>query len=134
VGYKGTPLPGLPFDERKAVIPNQGGRVIGDGALGIYAAGWIKRGPSGLIGSNKGCARETVDRMLEDLAAGKLLPAENTSLEAVDRMLAERGIDFVSYDDWVKIDLAEVERGKAQGRPRVKITAMEEFMKVLGRG
>jgi ferredoxin--NADP+ reductase len=134
VGYKGVALPGPPFDERNGVIPNDRGRVFDpagkESATGLYAAGWIKRGPSGLIGSNKACARETVEQMLADAAAGSTLtPAGDR--EAVNRLLESRGVRYITYQEWLKIDAYEVERGRRAGRPRVKLTELEDFLKVL---
>lgn len=138
VGYKGEAIPGLPFDARGGVLPNQAGRVFdpADGAAvdGVYAAGWIKRGPSGLIGSNKVCARETVDTMLADLAAGSSTPAPLREPADVDQMLESRGLRFVTYEDWLAIDAAEVEAGRGQGRPRVKFTEREDFLRVASHG
>lgn len=138
VGYRGEAIPGLPFDVRGGVLPNQAGRVYepssGDAVQGVYAAGWIKRGPSGLIGSNKLCARETVDTMLADLAAGLTPPAPHRQADAVDRMLETRGLQFVTFDDWLLIDAAEVAAGRGQGRPRVKFTEREDFLRIASHG
>ena len=135
VGYKGVALPGLPFDERKGVIPNDRGRVFDPGTkeavAGIFAAGWIKRGPSGLIGSNKACARETVEQMLADAKGGGTLAPAQPDREAVNRILESRGVRYITYDDWLKIDAYETEMGKREGRPRVKLTELEDFLKVL---
>jgi ferredoxin--NADP+ reductase len=135
VGYKGMALPGPPFDDRNGVIPNDRGRVFdpNNGSApvrGLYAAGWIKRGPSGLIGSNKACARETVEQMLADAAAGSTL-APQTDREGVNRLLASRGIRYITYQEWLKIDAYEVEMGRREGRPRVKLTELQDFLRVL---
>ena len=134
VGYKGMALPGPPFDERSGVIPNDRGRVLdpanGNAPVpGLYAAGWIKRGPSGLIGSNKACARETVEQMLEDASVG--LSWSLPDREAVNRLLESRGVRYITYDEWLKIDAYEVEMGRREGRPRVKLTELEDFLKIL---
>jgi ferredoxin--NADP+ reductase len=124
VGYKGVPLPGVPFDERSGTIPNDRGRV--ETAERTYAAGWIKRGPSGVIGTNKKDATETVELLLEDARAGKLVrtgPAEH--LEA---LLDERDANYVAYDGWQAIDAAERGAGEPLGRPRVKLTAWERLL------
>jgi ferredoxin--NADP+ reductase len=139
VGYKGMPLPGPPFDDRGGVIPNDRGRVFdptngGDPVTGLYAAGWIKRGPSGLIGSNKACARETVEQMLADAGAGERLAPAHTDREAVNRLLESRGIRYITYQEWLKIDAYEVEMGRREGRPRVKLTELEDFLRVLETG
>jgi ferredoxin--NADP+ reductase len=135
VGYKGMALPGPPFDERNGVIPNDRGRVFDPAegnvpVTGLYAAGWIKRGPSGLIGSNKACARETVEQMMADAGAGATLEPR-TDREAVNRLLASRGVRYITYPEWLKIDAYEVEMGRREGRPRVKLTELEDFLKVL---
>src|SRR5205814_798571 len=104
VGYHGVELPGVLFDAANGTIPSEGGRV----EPGIYCAGWIKRGPTGVIGTNKKDATETVGRLLEDAAAGRLEPKPDASAAAVDALLAERGVQVVEYDGWMAID--EVER------------------------
>jgi ferredoxin--NADP+ reductase len=135
VGYRSLPLPGVPFDDRRGLIPNEQGRVLdpGSGAPlpGEYVAGWVKRGPTGLIGSNKPDAQETADRMLEDLPT--LTPADDARArpEAVDRLLAERGVRVVSFADWRRLDRLEIERGKPLGRPRVKLCRVEEMLAAL---
>ncbi|HEX5633484.1 MAG TPA: NADP oxidoreductase, partial [Gemmatimonadales bacterium] len=136
VGYRGVALPGLPFDERAGIIPNAGGRVVaapGSAELvpGAYVVGWIKRGPSGVIGTNKPCAVETAALVLEDAASGAL-PAPAHGPEAIDALLAARGVHPVSYGDWQRIDALEVERGKAAGRPRLKFTRIPEMLEALG--
>jgi len=133
IGYKGIGLEGVPFDERRGVIPNEGGRVIdpstGDHFTGHYAVGWIKRGPSGVIGTNKKDAQETVDNLIADAKAGRVPPSELAAdRSAVTDLLAERAPDFVTYQGWEAIDLAERERGKPLGRPRVKLVRIEEMV------
>ena len=120
VGYQGVPLPGLPFDTHRATIRNVEGRVIdddGNRVSGVYCAGWIKRGPSGVIGTNKKDAAETVELLLEDARAGLLARSAADSIEA---LLQERHVEFIEYDGWEAIDGHERERGAEQGRPRVK--------------
>lgn len=138
VGYKGEAIAGLPFEARAGVLPNRAGRVFepadGSQVPGVYAAGWIKRGPSGLIGSNKACARETVDSMMEDLAAGIAPEAPLRAPEDIERMLESKGLRFVTYEDWLAIDAAEVEAGREQGRPRVKFTEREDFLRIASHG
>jgi ferredoxin--NADP+ reductase len=133
VGYHGVPLPGLPFDERRGTIANDGGRVAG--APGIYVAGWSKRGPSGVIGTNKKDATETVKLLLEDAHAG-LLTRESD--ETVEDLLRERGVGFVEYAGWEAIDEHERARGEPQGRPRVKLetwdTLLERARQLPSRG
>ena len=128
IGYRGTPLPGLPFDEAAGVVPNSGGRVLIDGApaAGWYVAGWIKRGPTGVIGTNRRDAYETVTALLEDTAM--LTQAPHREPDAVTQMLATRGVLAVTWDGWNAIDVAEAERGRAQGRERSRIAQRESLL------
>ena len=125
VGYRGVPLAGVPFDERSGTIPNDRGRVLGTERT--YAAGWIKRGPSGVIGTNKKDAAETVEQLLEDARAGKLAAAARRDLA---ELLVEKDAVFVEYDGWQAIDTAERAAGEPRGRPRVKLTAWERLLGV----
>ena len=95
---------------------------------GVYTAGWIKRGPSGVIGTNKTCAQETVNLMVEDLAAGNLFSPEHTDPGSIEALVKERQPDYVSYSDWKKIDAAEVAAGESAGRPRVKYTRIADML------
>lgn len=136
IGYQGVPLAGVPFDPMAAVIPNEGGRIVdpaGAGPLpGEYVVGWIKRGPRGIIGTNKPDAQETVRALLEDLAAGRLAKEEVPGRHVLERLLAERRQDLVSYEDWQLIDLLERERGAERGdRPRLKFSRVEEMLAAL---
>ena len=130
VGYKGVPLPEVPFDSRKGVIPNQGGRVLREGqvALGEYTAGWIKRGPSGVIGTNKADANETIKLLLEDAPSLPLAP--EPSPEAVTQLLQSRGVRYVTLEHWLKLDQHECAQGQAQGRPRVKVTSVAKMLEL----
>ncbi len=132
IGYLGVPLPGVPFDEQRATIPNAGGRVLGvDGnpVPGLYCAGWIKRGPSGVIGTNKKDATETVELLLEDARAGLLQRGDQSATgETVEELLAERGVDHVTYAGWEAIDAEERGRGEPHGRPRVKLVSWDELV------
>jgi len=128
VGYRGVALTGVPFDERRGTIPNDQGRVAG--AERTYVAGWIKRGPSGVIGTNKKDAAETVELLLEDARAGRLArPGDGPPLEA---LLAERGARYVDYAGWRAIDAAERAAGELLGRPRVKLTAWDDLLRAGG--
>ncbi len=133
IGYRGEPIPGLPFDERRGTVPNTGGRVVteeGEVVPGVYVTGWIKRGPRGIIGSNKVDAQETVERLLEDFKGGRLAkPANDRS--SLKSLLASRQADLVGRDGWRAIDQAERQRGKAAGRPRVKFTSVDEMIAVV---
>ena len=124
VGYRSIPLPGVPFDAERAVVPNSEGRIVPlptDAPSHEYVAGWLKRGPSGVIGTNKLCAVETVRTLLSDLATSDP-PGERPLLEET---LRARGHTVVTYAGWLAIDAAEVERGRADGRDRVKIPDWE---------
>ena len=123
VGYRGVELPGVPFDDRSGTIANEGGRV----GEGVYCAGWIKRGPTGIIGTNKKDATETVQRLLEDARAGRIVHAAAATAEAVDALLDERGIRRVVYTGWLAIDALERSRGEPLGRPRVKLVTWDEL-------
>jgi ferredoxin/flavodoxin---NADP+ reductase len=130
VGYHGIPLPGVPFDAATGTMPNAGGRVLDDAAApiqGLYCAGWIKRGPTGVIGTNKKDASETVDLLLEDARSG-VLPRSSAGAGALDDLLAQRGVDVVLYPGWEAIDALERERGSGQGRPRVKLATWDELL------
>ena len=130
VGYRGVGLPGVPYDERTGTIPNVGGRVLGEGAVaipGLYCAGWIKRGPNGVIGTNKKDATDTVDHLLEDAREGRLAPRSGRS---IDDVLAGRAVDVITYTGWEAIDLLERSRGEPHGRPRVKLPTWDELLDV----
>jgi ferredoxin/flavodoxin---NADP+ reductase len=132
VGYRGVPLAGVPFDSERATIRNDCGRTLDEHGVrvpGAYCAGWIKRGPSGVIGTNKKDATETVELLLEDARSGALPEAAEVSAEAVDALLAERGVDVVTYAGWGLIDRLECERGAPHGRPRVKLSRWEELLR-----
>jgi ferredoxin--NADP+ reductase len=137
VGYRGVPLPGVPFHEAWGVILNEKGRVLDVGAKrprpGEYTAGWIKRGPTGVIGTNKPDAAETVACMLEDLARGAVLAPATPAAAAVDALVRARQPGVLSYADWRCLDAIEVARGRAARRPRVKFTSVEEMRAALGR-
>ena len=136
VGYRGVPLPDVPFDERRGVIANAQGRVLQAGAdeplTGIYASGWIKRGPTGVIGTNKSDALETVKCMVADAAGGKVLEPTGTAVEAAAHMVRERQPEFFSYADWLNLNKAEVSKGKDIGAPRVKFTRIKEMLDARG--
>jgi ferredoxin/flavodoxin---NADP+ reductase len=137
VGYRGVPLSGVPFNESWGVILNDKGRVLDPGTkqplVGEYTAGWIKRGPTGVIGTNKPDAAETVECMFEDLAGGAVLEPAHPEAGAAETLVRQRQPSFVSYADWLKLDAIEVAQGRAQGRPRVKLTSVEEMLAALGR-
>lgn len=134
VGYKGMALAGVPFDDRKGVVPNINGRVVEQAGSetpvpGVYVAGWIKRGPQGIIGTNKLCATDTVTQVLADAAAGAI-PAK-TGASSIDDLLASRGVTVTSWADWLALDKAEQARGAASGRARTKIVDVAEMLREI---
>ena len=152
IGYRGIPLPGVPFDERSAVIPNDAGRVLdprsGDPLPGEFVVGWIKRGPTGVIGTNKKDAQETVDAILADLApllddeaasrngsggpSAARAPAHADAGE-IEQLLRSRQPALVTYSGWEAIDRHERALGEPVGRPRVKLTRIEQLLEVAAR-
>ena len=129
VGYRGLPLPELPFRDDWAVIPSDQGRV----AHGVYVGGWIKRGPTGVIGTNKPDAQETVRTMLADLEAGNCFNPDMQTPESVSRMLADRCKNVFSWEDWAKLDQQEIAAGDMQDRPRVEFISTDSMLQALGR-
>jgi ferredoxin/flavodoxin---NADP+ reductase len=137
VGYRGVPLSGVPFNESWGVILNDRGRVLDPSTkqplVGEYTAGWIKRGPTGVIGTNKPDAAETVECMLEDVARGAVLEPAHPEGAVAEELIRQRQASYISYADWLKLNEIEVARGRTQGRPRVKFTSFEEMLATLGR-
>lgn len=126
IGYRGLRLPGLPFDDGSVTIPNDAGRVCG--RTGEYVAGWIKRGPTGVIGTNKGDARQTVATLLAD-AGSEALPVSDRGDDAdlaVD--LRQRGVEVVEWDGWLRIDTREIARGRDRGRDRTKHASLAPML------
>jgi ferredoxin--NADP+ reductase len=131
VGYRAVPLPDVPFDERSFVLPNERGRVLtpdGEPLPGVYAVGWIKRGPTGILGTNKRDAEETMSRLAEDLEAGALPLPPNPARDQIDALLAKRKPNLVTVDGWRAIDDHELERGRSEQRPRVKLASRDELL------
>ena len=131
VGYRAVPLPDVPFDERSYVLPNDRGRVRdteGNPVPGVYAVGWIKRGPTGILGTNKRDAEETVDRVAEDLASGALKPRELPARGEVEALINGRKQDVVTADGWRAIDARELQLGEEAERPRVKLASREDLL------
>ena len=132
IGYRGVPIEGVPFHDSWGVFPNQAGRMLDapEGALvsGLYTTGWIKRGPSGIIGTNRACAVETVGSLLEDLAS---LSTERAGTEALLAVLSERGTRVVDFGTWQKIDAEEIRLGEPKGKPREKFTRRAEMLAVV---
>lgn len=132
VGYRGMPIDGLPFDERRGIIPNDKGRVVG--ADREYVVGWIKRGPTGIIGTNKKDSVETVNQLIDDLEAGMLRRHERDGTLDIESWLAQRQPDLVTEQRWQLIDAAERAAGEPHGRPRVKMCDLDALLDVaLGR-
>jgi ferredoxin/flavodoxin---NADP+ reductase len=131
IGYRGKPIRDLPFDEAKAVVPNDGGRVVEPGSgkpvPGAYVAGWIKRGPTGFIGTNKSCSFQTVQALVADFNAGKLTDPVATAA-ALANLVHDRQPEAVDSAGWRAIDAAEVARGGHDGRPRNKFTDIAEML------
>jgi ferredoxin/flavodoxin---NADP+ reductase len=135
IGYRGRPLPGVPFDERRGLIRNDGGRVCeedGTPRTGEYAVGWIKRGPSGVIGTNKKCASDTVAQLLDDLHASRLPEPAAPGGDAVEAWLRARVPGLVTWSGWQAIDEHEQGLGAPHGRPRVKLVRVPEMLAVAG--
>jgi ferredoxin--NADP+ reductase len=138
VGYRGVPVPGVPFDERKGIIPNLEGPVVADNESrkthpGEYVVGWAKRGPTGLIGTNKPDSVATVDAIASDFS-GKAEPprtAFKPAPEEMPELLRSRGIRFVTFEDWKRIDAEEVARGKPKGKVREKFLQLDDFLSLV---
>jgi len=138
IGYRGERLAGIPFDERRGLIRNQGGRVVADDGSpcpGEYVVGWIKRGPSGVIGTNKKDAADTVARIVQDAEADRLGGPDprHATAAAVQEWLTERVPGHVTWQGWEMIDAHESRLGEPLGRPRVKLVALEELIRAAGR-
>lgn len=136
VGYRGTPLEGVPFYDRWGIIPNNKGRVLAefggeDVVSGEYVVGWIKRGPSGVIGTNKPDSIETAKMLLDDLSAGSLLTPHDAGRDSLEVLLHDRGVRFVTFEDWTLIDQLELNRGEAAGRPRLKFADVGQMLSAL---
>jgi ferredoxin--NADP+ reductase len=136
VGSRAVPIPDIPFDDRSWVLPNDRGRVLGlDGRHlpGVYAVGWVKRGPTGILGTNKRDAEETVSCLAEDLASGALANRELHESEQIATVLAERKSDFVGADGWHAIDAHELRMGRELQRPRVKLSSRDSLLALASR-
>ncbi len=130
IGYNGIPIEGVPFDEKEGIFPNDKGRLLDNGSVvnGVYVTGWIKRGPSGIIGTNKPDSVETVNCLLEDI---EKIDGEKPGNSGIMKILSEKQIRSVNYDGWKKIDEAEVKRGEPKGKPREKFTRIEEMLDII---
>lgn len=131
IGYMGVTLPDLPFDAQAGVIPNQNGRMVdpvtGQIVPGEYVVGWIKRGPTGVIGTNKPDAQETVNLMLQDTLSEPALPRRET----MEHLLRQRKPDYVTFDDWTTLDQMEIANGQVSGRPRLKFSRVDDMLDAL---
>ncbi|HZO36065.1 MAG TPA: NAD(P)-binding protein [Solirubrobacteraceae bacterium] len=137
IGYRGRPLPGVPFDDRRGLIRNEGGRVVSDDGErqpGEYAVGWVKRGPSGVIGTNKKDASDTLERIVEDVERGALNEPAQPDGDAVPAWLAACVPGLVTWEGWQAIDAHEQALGEPHGRPRVKIVRVPEMIALAERG
>jgi ferredoxin/flavodoxin---NADP+ reductase len=132
IGYRGVAIPGVPFDARQGVFPSREGRIVdaaGAPIPGLYASGWIKRGPTGIIGTNRADSLATVTSLLADLAT--LDTGPKPGADGLAALAPGRGARVVSFDDWLVIDRAEVERGAPKGKPREKFTRLEEMLSLV---
>ena len=134
IGYRGRPISGIPFDEKRGIFPNDNGRITGDGGQPLpqlYTAGWIKRGPTGIIGTNRADSVATVESLLQDIASLGKGDAKNGA-EGIYALLDSGNIRHVSFAEWKKIDQLEIERGSVANKPREKFTSTGEMLEVLG--
>ena len=132
IGYRGVAIPGLPFDPDRGTLPHDRGRVIGEHGpvAGVYVTGWLKRGPSGIIGTNRADSIETVAALIQDWP--QLSARQRPGSVAARTLLALRSVRVVGFTEWQAIDAAELERGRQLGRPRSKFTRVEQMLAVLG--
>jgi len=132
IGYKGVAMAGVPFDARQGVFPSRDGRITdeqGTVVPRLYACGWIKRGPTGIIGTNKPCSVATVASVIAD--GGALDDTPRLGAEGLPALMGAAGRRVVSYEDWIAIDQAEMSRGAAKEKPREKFTSVEQMLEVL---
>jgi len=131
IGYRGIPLPDVPFKESWGIIPNIRGRIADEEEnntlTGLYVTGWIKRGPTGVIGTNKRDSGETVALMIEDIKNNITFRPENPTSDKIETLIKERNPEYVNYEDWLKIDKEEIKRGEKEGKPRVKFTNINDI-------
>ncbi len=130
IGYRGVPIAGIPFDQARGLIRNEGGRVHDEHGPrpGEYVSGWIKRGPSGVIGTNKKDSADTVARIVEDAEAGRLTALATDDPDAITAWLSERAPDHVTWAGWEMIDAQESALGQSAGRPRVKLVRLDDLV------
>ena len=132
IGYRGVPLDGVPFHDDWGIIPNENGRIMQDDKFvqQLYTAGWIKRGPSGIIGTNKACANETIEYLLKDI---EILDDKKTKpgIVAIHKALKKRKVNYIDFIQWEVIDQAEIDAGKPKGKPREKFTYIDEMLALV---
>ncbi len=137
VGYHGIPLPGVPFDHANGVIPNEQGRVVnsdgGEVVRGQYVVGWIKRGPTGLLGTNKGDSGETVDAMLDDIQGQTAPMHDEQEPGSIESVLKSKEASYLTFSDWKELDLLEVEKGAALGKIRQKFVHLSDMLEALNK-
>ena len=137
VGYHGIPLQGVPFDRVAGVIPNERGRVVnpdsGKVVRGQYVVGWIKRGPTGLLGTNKGDSGETVDAMLEDIQGQTAPMHDKQEPDAIESFLRSKEASYLTFPDWKELDLLEIEKGAALGKIRQKFVHLSDMLEALNK-
>ena len=137
VGYLGSAVPDIPFDNKSGIICNLQGRILNPETqellTGMYTCGWIKRGPTGVIGTNKADSIETVNCLIEDVKSGNILKPTESSIVSIEELVRSRQPDVFTFTDWKKIDNIEIDKGSLVGRPRVKLTSMSSILKALGR-
>ncbi len=135
IGYQGVPLPDVPFHEKWGVVHNEKGRVIdpdsGTHIHGLYSTGWIKRGPTGVIGTNKQDSGETVECIIQDIEAGHHLLPDKPHPDHILELVSQRQPDYFSYEDWIRLNELEISKGEEQGRPRVKYTSIEDMLNAV---
>lgn len=132
IGYRGVAIPGVPFDDQRGVIRNQDGRIANDAGEvipGMYVTGWIKRGPTGIIGTNRADSVATVDALMKDLQ--NFDPKQVPGAAGLAARFEQLGVRVVNYQDWLKIDSQEIERGKPKGKQREKFTQIKEMLSIL---
>jgi ferredoxin--NADP+ reductase len=131
IGYNGVPIEGVPFYDRWGTIPNEEGRILteqgGNIVTGLYTAGWIKRGPSAIIGTNRACAVESVEMLLQDI---NKFPGDKAGRVAMRKILDENNASYINYPQWEKIEAAEVTAGEPKGKPREKLTRRDEMLAI----
>ena len=137
VGYLGSAVPDIPFDNESGMICNSQGRILNpetqEFLTGMYTCGWIKRGPTGVIGTNKEDSIESVNCLIEDVKSGKMLKPSDPSIVRIEELVRSRQPDVFTFMDWKQIDNMEIDKGSLVGRPRIKFTSTSSMLKALGR-